>query len=76
MLAVPTDVTSAEAVAGLATQATERFGAVQVSATTPGVTLPGVMWEMTLADWKRVLDVSLVGSSTASRPCARHGGVR
>ena len=61
VLAVPTDVTSAEAVAGLATQAIERFGAVHVLCNNAGVTLPGVAWEMTLSDWKWVLDVNLMG---------------
>jgi NAD(P)-dependent dehydrogenase (short-subunit alcohol dehydrogenase family) len=59
VLAVPTDVTSWAAVAGLAEDAIERFGAVDVVCNNAGVTVPGEAWELTLDRWRWILEVNL-----------------
>lgn len=59
--AVPADVASWEAVEMLARRSLERFGAVDVLCNNAGVTRPGPAWELTLEQWKWVIDVNLWG---------------
>jgi NAD(P)-dependent dehydrogenase (short-subunit alcohol dehydrogenase family) len=61
LLAVATDVSSYEAVEALRGSAIERFGAVDVLCNNAGVTVPGLTWELTLEEWKWILDVNLWG---------------
>jgi NAD(P)-dependent dehydrogenase (short-subunit alcohol dehydrogenase family) len=61
ILAVATDVTRYDAVTALADAATERFGAVDVLCNNAGVTVPGRAWELTLDEWRWILDVNLWG---------------
>jgi NAD(P)-dependent dehydrogenase (short-subunit alcohol dehydrogenase family) len=61
VLAVPTDVTTWAAVEALAKNAIERFGAVDVLCNNAGVTVPGAAWELTLDEWRWILDVNLWG---------------
>ncbi len=56
-LAVPTDVSSADAVSGLAERAREAFGAVQVVCNNAGVFAAGPSWQVPLSDWEWVLGV-------------------
>ena len=60
-LAVPTDVTSADSVAALATAAYDRFGAVHLLCNNAGVFQAGVVWERTRADWEWVMGVNFWG---------------
>ncbi len=60
-LAVPTDVTSYDAVERLALATRERFGAVDVLCNNAGVTIPGLAWELTLDEWRWIVDVNLWG---------------
>ncbi len=60
-LAVPTDVTSAEAVQALAAAAYDRFGAVHLLCNNAGVFQAGVVWERTRADWEWVMGVNFWG---------------
>lgn len=59
--AVPTDVASWQAVEALARRTLERFGAVHLLCNNAGVTRPGPAWELTLEQWKWVIDVNLWG---------------
>jgi NAD(P)-dependent dehydrogenase (short-subunit alcohol dehydrogenase family) len=59
--AVPTDVSSWDAVDALARRSIDRFGAVHVLCNNAGVTRPGPAWELTLEQWKWVVDVNLWG---------------
>ena len=60
-LAVPTDVSSADAVEALAARTIERFGAVHVVCNNAGVAISGPMWTHTLDDWQWLLGVNLWG---------------
>jgi NAD(P)-dependent dehydrogenase (short-subunit alcohol dehydrogenase family) len=61
VLAVPTDVTSWDAVDELEARAVERFGNVHVLCNNAGVQLPGVTWEFTHAEWEWVLGINWGG---------------
>lgn len=61
VLAVPTDVASAEAVAALAERAIATYGAAHLLVNNAGVVSGGPLWERTLADWEWVLGVNLWG---------------
>ena len=63
-IAVHTDVTSAAQVQALADAAFARFGNVHVLCNNAGVAVPGLMapaWLSTLADWRWILEVNLMG---------------
>jgi NAD(P)-dependent dehydrogenase (short-subunit alcohol dehydrogenase family) len=61
VLAVRVDVTRQEEVDELAQRSLDRFGAVHVIVNNAGVSVQGVAWEQTAADWQWVLDVNLWG---------------
>jgi len=58
---IVTDVRDAEAVDRLAAGTVERFGALHVAVNNAGIVNRGLSWELSLADWERVLDVDLWG---------------
>jgi NAD(P)-dependent dehydrogenase (short-subunit alcohol dehydrogenase family) len=58
---VRTDVTEADSVAALADATLERFGAVHVVCNNAGVGGGGLIKDLTLKDWRWVIDVSLWG---------------
>ncbi|HUU74178.1 MAG TPA: SDR family oxidoreductase [Burkholderiales bacterium] len=61
-IAVPTDVSDADAVKKLFTTAHEKFGRVDVVFNNAGVNAPGVpLEELTLQQWKNVVDINLTG---------------
>jgi NAD(P)-dependent dehydrogenase (short-subunit alcohol dehydrogenase family) len=61
VLAVKTDVSSAEQVQALADATIARFGKVHVVCNNAGVAVGGPLWEHTLGDWEWVLGVNLWG---------------
>ena len=61
VFAVPTDVTDPDAVEALAAAAVERFGALHIAVNNAGIVNGGPSWELSLDDWRRVLDVNLWG---------------
>jgi NAD(P)-dependent dehydrogenase (short-subunit alcohol dehydrogenase family) len=61
VLAVRTDVSSAEQVEALAQRTLERFGAVHLLFNNAGVAVGGPIWEHTLRDWQWILGVNLWG---------------
>ena len=61
VLGVWTDVRDPDALVALATAAVERFGVVHVLCNNAGVGGGGRMHELTITDWKWVLDVNLDG---------------
>jgi NAD(P)-dependent dehydrogenase (short-subunit alcohol dehydrogenase family) len=62
VLAVPTDVTRADDVEGLAARAYERFGAVHLLCNNAGVQRDGLAWEFPLQDWEWIVGVNLWGT--------------
>jgi NAD(P)-dependent dehydrogenase (short-subunit alcohol dehydrogenase family) len=60
-IAVPTDVASGAAVEALAAAAERAFGSVHVVCNNAGVSVAGLSWTHTVADWEWVLGVNLWG---------------
>jgi NAD(P)-dependent dehydrogenase (short-subunit alcohol dehydrogenase family) len=61
VVAVPTDVSKADAVEALAAQVYDQFGAVNVLCNNAGVFQGGIAWQRTLADWEWVMGVNFWG---------------
>jgi NAD(P)-dependent dehydrogenase (short-subunit alcohol dehydrogenase family) len=61
VLTVTTDVADAASVRALAAAALERFGRVDVVCNNAGVLAMGPAWSFDAADWRRVIDVNLLG---------------
>jgi NAD(P)-dependent dehydrogenase (short-subunit alcohol dehydrogenase family) len=61
VIAVHTDVARAEAVEALAERAYSEYGAVHIVCNNAGVSLGGLTWEHSVADWQWVLGVNLWG---------------
>jgi NAD(P)-dependent dehydrogenase (short-subunit alcohol dehydrogenase family) len=55
------DVRDPDAVAAAAEGAVERFGGLHVAVNNAGIVNRGYSWELSLDDWRRVLDVNLWG---------------
>ncbi|MEV5341494.1 SDR family oxidoreductase [Streptomyces sp. NPDC052676] len=70
-LAVPTDVTDAAAVQGLARRAVERFGRIDVWVNCAAVTVFGPFEETPLEDIRKVLDVNVMGYVHGARAALR-----
>jgi len=60
-LRVKCDVSKSESVENLAAQAWQHFGGAHLLFNNAGVAVAGPTWSATLADWKWVLDVNLMG---------------
>src|SRR5512143_1894017 len=60
-IAVRTDVSKGEQVEALAAAAERAFGAVHVVCNNAGVSISGLAWTHTVADWQWVLGVNLWG---------------
>lgn len=60
-LAVPTDVSDADAVHRLAQAALQRFGRIDVWVNNVGIGALGFFWDVPLADHARVIDVNVKG---------------
>ncbi len=61
VLAVPTDVRSADALEDLADATYERFGAAHVVCNNAGVAVGGRAWEIPADRWRWIVDVNLLG---------------
>jgi NAD(P)-dependent dehydrogenase (short-subunit alcohol dehydrogenase family) len=76
-LAVPTDVSDGDAVEALAQAAVDRFGRIDVWVNNAAVTAFGPFLQMPLGDFRRVLDVNLMGyvhGARAALPRMREQG--
>ncbi len=76
-LAVPTDVTDDEAVQELARRAVERFGRIDVWVNNASVTAFAPFQEIPLEDFRRILDVNIMGyvhGARAALPYLREQG--
>lgn len=71
VLVVQTDVTSESDVANLFRQTGEVFGRVDVLVNNAGVSVSAAPDELSLEDWRKVLDVNLTGAFLCSREALR-----
>ena len=70
--AVQADVSDEAAVEALFAATLERWGAVDIVVANSGMQKDAPSAEMTLADWKRVIDVNLTGQFLTARAAIRH----
>jgi NAD(P)-dependent dehydrogenase (short-subunit alcohol dehydrogenase family) len=70
-LAVPTDVTSADAVSALFAAANDRFGRVDLLFNNAGLGVSAPIAELALEDWQRVVDTNLTGSFLCAQAAFR-----
>ncbi len=70
-LAVGADVSDEDAVGRLFSEALARFGAVDIVVANSGMQKDAPSAEMSLADWKRVIDVNLTGQFLTARAAIR-----
>ena len=61
VIAVPTDVSSPEALDMLADAAYEAYGQVDLLVNNAGVLISGLSWERPIADWQWILNINLMG---------------
>jgi NAD(P)-dependent dehydrogenase (short-subunit alcohol dehydrogenase family) len=61
VVAVATDVTSEASVDALADRAVARFGSVSVLCNNAGIWDLGAAWEISVAEWRRMIDINLWG---------------
>jgi NAD(P)-dependent dehydrogenase (short-subunit alcohol dehydrogenase family) len=61
-LVVPTDVADPESVSALFEQTRNTFGRVDVLFNNAGINSPGNVGDLSIEDWRRVIDVNLTGS--------------
>ncbi|MFI2433332.1 SDR family oxidoreductase [Streptomyces sp. NPDC018693] len=71
VLVVPTDVTDARAVDDLARRTVARFGRIDVWVNAAAVTVFGPFEEVPLADFRRILDVNVMGYVHGARAALR-----
>jgi len=61
VIGVEVDVRDGGSVAAVAQTAVDRFGAIHVAVNNAGIVNRGYSWELSEADWRRVLDINLMG---------------
>jgi NAD(P)-dependent dehydrogenase (short-subunit alcohol dehydrogenase family) len=66
-VAVPTDVTDEAAVQALVRAAEERFGRIDTFVTAPAVSVYGRITDITLAEFRRVMEVNFLGHVAAAQ---------
>lgn len=71
-LAMLMDVTDADSVERVVREAVERCGCVDVLVNSAGIGIFGAMEDLTLADWRRVVDIDLWGSINVDRAIWPH----
>ncbi len=77
-VAVTMDVTSSSSVADALDQVERTLGVVTVVVNNAGISVPGLLVDLSDDDWHRVVDTNLTGVAYVTRECARrmiHAGV-
>ena len=70
VVAIPTDISDAAAVDRLAAEVHERFGSVRLLVNNAGVEIVGRTWELSAADWDRVMRINVLGPILGTRAFA------
>ncbi|MBL0927820.1 MAG: SDR family oxidoreductase [Phycisphaerales bacterium] len=70
-IAIPADVSDESQVRSMYAQAIERFGTVDILVNNAGLQQDAAVEEMTLAQWRRVIDVNLTGQFLCAREAIR-----
>lgn len=71
-LAVPCDVTSETSVRDAAQQVVDRFGGLDVAVANAGFAVSGRIENLTAEDWRRQLDVNVIGVAMTARHALPH----
>lgn len=69
-VAIPTDVSDAAAIDRLAAEVHDRFGRVRLLVNNAGVEIVGRIWELSVADWERVMRINVLGPILGTRAFA------
>lgn len=69
---VPTDVTDPDAVDALAAAALAKFGSIGVVCNNAGIVAGGNCWEIPRSEWRRVIEVDLMGVVNGIRSFVPH----
>jgi NAD(P)-dependent dehydrogenase (short-subunit alcohol dehydrogenase family) len=69
--AIPADVTEEDQVVGLFREARERFGGIDLLVNNAGTATAAALEELSLAEWRRVLDLNLTAVFLCSREAFR-----
>jgi glucose 1-dehydrogenase len=70
-VAVEADVSSEEQVESMIRQAVERYGTIHIMISNAGIERPAAVQDMTLAQWREVMDVNLTGAFLCARGAVR-----
>jgi glucose 1-dehydrogenase len=70
-IAFAADVSQEEQVEAMVAATVERFGTLHIMASNAGIERPAPISEMTLAQWRQVIDVNLTGAFLSARTAAR-----
>jgi NAD(P)-dependent dehydrogenase (short-subunit alcohol dehydrogenase family) len=69
-LAVPTDVTDPAAIDALAARTHEHFGDVRLLVNNAGIEMLGLAWELSAAQWERIVRINILGPIHGTRAFA------
>lgn len=70
-VAVAADVSSEDQVESMIRQTVDRFGTIHIMISNAGIERPAAVQDMTLAQWREVLDVNLTGAFLCARGAVR-----
>jgi len=70
-IAVKADVTSPDEVNAMVSKTLERFGRIDILVNNAGISTQKPLLEMTLEDWRRVIDINLTGVFLCTQAVAR-----
>ena len=73
LIAIDVDVTQEQAVESAARKVVDRFGSLDILVNSAGILGPNApVWEYSVAEWRRVIEVDLIGTFIPCRVCIPH----